>query len=656
MKKIKFLIIIPIFFVALLIIGESYILKMENFQSEYIYTTLYLQNGQNEKTMKENILKAAHDNNIDVFTFNKINSNGVVTVKIYGSEHVRDQLGKLSSVQQKKYQSVFLDDMNFEFYDLKTLKDIKDVHDFYIIGNKSDAVSFKSSLINKYAGNSPQDGYQSNNSGYIVLTLIIIVIIISSLLTYYDALYQKKASIIRISFGEKLSFIIWKNIVIDSITYIAVFGLIIYFQKDLTSILDNIQSITLFLVFLIATNAVMYTTLLSIQLKDSFSNTDIHAKRLLFLNYVIKVVTIPLIIITISSNLFFIDQSYSLYKQADFFRDHSNYSYVTTELRPVIKQNGEADAKFQESEQLQTLFYTEHFENSLLLSMIHQASTTQAPTMIANRNAISYLKERINELKSTDFKKEVYFIMPENMAHDKDNVDALLQEYSFFEGTLEPNNYEVIGYEEDTNVVAVNRNNMYGSEMYSNPIIILNNSSPIEKKLSENANRVNYMSEVMYKISNDELEQFKSKYKLSDGNAIVAKTNILDKYNEGWNKARNILYMNSVFCILMLFLEVLIILSILQLEYKVNAIELAVKKVFGYTIWQKNKHIFLVSLLTTIISSIVVIATTIYLNKDLLVLVGSIIVFFVFIEWLFIVLCIVRMEKKNIIKILKEGG
>ena len=42
--------------------------------------------------------------------------------------------------------------------------------------------------------------------------------------------------------------------------------------------------------------------------------------------------------------------------------------------------------------------------------------------------------------------------------------------------------------------------------------------------------------------------------------------------------------MNLVFAALILSLELLIIVTVLKLEYQVNALELSVKKVIGYSI------------------------------------------------------------------------
>lgn len=102
-----------------------------------------------------------------------------------------------------------------------------------------------------------------------------------------------------------------------------------------------------------------------------------------------------------------------------------------------------------------------------------------------------------------------------------------------------------------------------------------------------------------------------------------------------------------------LFLEFIIINSIIKLEYKVNAIELSLKKIMGYNTFQKNKKIMLMSILTTFLSIGISIVISIILKTNELycLALGGIVV--LSIELTTIIYYVNKIEKYNIQRILK---
>lgn len=94
-------------------------------------------------------------------------------------------------------------------------------------------------------------------------------------------------------------------------------------------------------------------------------------------------------------------------------------------------------------------------------------------------------------------------------------------------------------------------------------------------------NRATFLSEILYAMTDEEFNQFASRHQLTDTNALFSKTNALQKYNESWTTAKQLLYINTIFTVLVLLLEGLIITSIIKLEYQVNALVL----VLLFSIW-----------------------------------------------------------------------
>ncbi|OAB40796.1 DUF1430 domain-containing protein [Paenibacillus glacialis] len=658
MKTVKYALCFCIFFIGVLIIGESHIFRLDNFYTPYRSTSLFLQYGQNEQVMINDTLEAAKKNEVDVFSFTKTLNGNLTHIKLYGSPGVEEHINKDLAIYSKKYKSLFLGDIQFSFHKLETIQGLKDVNDFYVIGNSQQAERFKTDLINKYAGNFPQEGYPDNDTRDTIIAIWVLMIGVTLLLTYYDVIYQKKENLIRISMGERIATLIWKNIVSDSLLYIFIFVFIYYSLNNVTSVSLKLNISLIGFILLIIMNALVYINLRSYHLREVFSNTKSSSRKLLSVNYGLKLVTVMVTIFVISSNLVLIFESFSLYKQKSFFKEHADYSYFTTQYRPVMSQNGHGDPKFDESELLQSEFYTRYFSKSkaTLLSMIHKPLSTSALTIMANQNAFSYLEKNIAELKQLPLNKDIYFILPQSLSNNDQLLANLKEEFRFYESHDIRDNYEVVYYKDHVNLVAINAYHIYGSELFKNPIVIYNNMSPETHPLKINPFRANYLTEIMYAITDKEFNQFVQEHQLTEANASITKTNVLEKYNESWNIAKRILYINCVFSILILILEFMIITYIIKLEYEVNAVELSIKKVLGHSVWQKNRKIILMTLITTLISIGIAVTTALILelNSARYLALGGVIILAS--EILVILLYIHKIEKLKIQKILKGGN
>ena len=107
---------------------------------------------------------------------------------------------------------------------------------------------------------------------------------------------------------------------------------------------------------------------------------------------------------------------------------------------------------------------------------------------------------------------------------------------------------------------------------------------------------------------------------------------------------------------LLFIIELGIIATIVRLEYSVNAIELAVKKVMGYSVWKRHKAILLNIILSAIIAVVLLLCMGILFELEepyLIVLSG---VCLMMVELVMTFIFIRKFEKVNIVKILKGGA
>lgn len=662
MKKIKYIISFFIIFIGFLIIGESHVFYLDNFYTQYNNTTLYLQGNTTSEEMIADIVDSSNKNGVQVFTFIRSHpSISLTEYDIYGTPGAEKHINEISNIFEKKYRSLFLGNANFKFNNIRSIPNIKSQHDYYVIGSKEQVNKFKMDLIDKYAGNHPKQGYPDKESRNNTMAIWLLIISIILLLSYYDIIKQKKENVVRISMGERISKIILENVLLDSLVFIITFVIILSILSRYTYILFHFKISIIAFIILFCINGLLYLNLYFYDVKEAFSNSR-SSKNLLSLNYVLKLVTTLITIFIISSNIALISQSYSLYKQKAFFDAHSDYYYIEFVYKPIENSNGIIDnGVFDKSASADAEFYREFFEEFHVTSVKNITNFLGIKGISANRNARAYLSSKIDELNNVNLDKDFYFILPDKTKNKPEIINLLKSDIRAKEGTDFVYNYGVIYYHNNIDIVGIDEDYIYGSDLVKNPAIVYNNMSGKQvrsQSSDKDSIKGDYLGDVMYRLSSedafDKFNKFIVDHNLED--QFIQKNNVLEKYDNMWTIAKRALYINLVFSALVLLLEFIIINSIIRLEYEVNAIELSIKKVLGYSILEKNRKIIMLTIITTISSIIIAVIVAIILKTEevyylafggigILVLELSVITFYIH-----------KIENSKIQNILKGGN
>ncbi|MGE6313513.1 hypothetical protein ACQKD6_24220 [Bacillus cereus] len=656
MKGIKYIISFLVLFIGMLIIGESHTFRLNDFQTEFANTTMYIQPNTSDKEMISDILNSAQKNKVEVFAFIKSPRSTFYTqYDVYGTSGVENYINENLNIFEREYPSLFLGKSRFTFKKLNDIATMDRINDFYVIGDKKQVKAFKMELIDKYAGNHPKEGYKNTDLKVNILFIWFLIMSVILLLTFYDVILQKKENLIRVSMGENIHNLYWKNVTIDSLVYIFYFLIIIFILSKYTYVFFGIRISVLLFLLLLLLNALLYLNLYFYDVKEVFSNSK-SSRKLLSLNYSLKLVTSIITIFIISSNLALIFESYKLYKQKPFFEEHKEYYYTRLEYKPYQNSDGSVPDTLTESAKVQATFYREFIEKFDAFPLVNISNFNDIKGILANRNSYKYLSKEIDELNGLKLDKDIYFILPEKLKGNTKLVKQLNAAVKFYEGSNIKYEYEILFYKKNIEIISIDENYTYGSDLVKNPVIVLNNLS-IDTLLSQqvdDSQKINYVHDVMYKISNEEFNQFVEKYHLT--NQIVSKTNVLDNYKNKWNVAKRVLYINFVFSALILFLEFIIISSIIKLEYEVNAIELALKKVLGHTLFEKHRKLISMTIATSIVSIIasVIIAKTVDINDVYYLIIGGITI--IFLEVALMSFYIHKTERMKLQKILKGGN
>lgn len=134
---------------------------------------------------------------------------------------------------------------------------------------------------------------------------------------------------------------------------------------------------------------------------------------------------------------------------------------------------------------------------------IKYSKCDQIEYISANINSRDYLLSKIEELDNIDFAKRYYYILPILMKNNSTVIDELNQIVEFNEGSSFANEYEVIYYNNNINLVGIDEDSLYGSNLVENSSIIYNNMS-FDEILNQNKDydleRLDYNHDLMYKI------------------------------------------------------------------------------------------------------------------------------------------------------------
>lgn len=651
MKKTKVLVSFFIIFFGFLFIGESYQFYLNGFERNFSHTTMYLQDYIEEDEMVKDILDTAKKNNVEIFTlYTDIKSSLLQEIIIYGTSGVKSDLNKNYDIHENRYNSLLTGTTEIKFKELKNIENIKNQNDFYLIGDINDAKNFKLELINKYAGNVPKavEGAYPFKEIYATWLLAGILIL---LLSVYDVIFQKKENSIKISLGESINIIVIKNIVIDILSYLGISILSILLLYKSTNVFFKIDITIKFGMAFLIINSLLYISLYFNNLKDMLIGVKI-SKKVLTMTYVLKFITILITTIILSGNIAVIFEGYKFYKQRSFFEEYKEYSYVNLTYKMKLNSNGKIEDNINKSMRVQEKFYNKFYDDFNAIDLVNiSLSNTDYKMILASKNIENYLKENIEELKHKKLDKEYYFLIPNYLKENKEVLEELEINMEFNERRKNDYTYENVFYEGENNIISIDEMYPNGSELVKNPVIIYKNK--FNSKGSKKPKIINYRN-VMYKIDDNKFNSFLKENNLE--NQIVSKTNVLEKYLHQLEIVKRVTFISFILVILLLFLEMILIRSILMLEYEVNAIELSIKKVLGYNIFQKNKKILIITMGVTAVSIImsVILGGVFNIGEGYYILISGILIFII--EVFTILFYIKKLESVNLNKILKGGN
>jgi len=602
MKKIKFIVIYLLITIGFLFNGELFILYLDGFQESYYQSGFDFVNREaaiEEKEVIQDFLKAGKTYDVDFFFVDStIVSAYAKEITIFGTPNALKTL-QAKGILEGKHNSLFMGETQVRYEDFSNIKTIEKFKDCYYIGDQSHQEAmrlFKASLVDKYSGGLPKLFSSDQETWLNLFSVWSIIFGLILLLTIYEIISLKKEIMVRITLGEDVRTLFGKNALADIGILASAFLSVPFLLSPFSNVLFKIQALALaFLVFVIA-NTLINTTVLRVNFKK-----DIAARRsgdgLLIANYILKTMTTILTLIVLSSNFAILAQGYLMYKQHDFFSEHKDYSYYQLNYR----LNNHLGKTVSDESMMNQEFYQRFQKYSLQYNDLTANFRSPYPVILINRNAFEEISRVSDALAETVQSADdgYYILIPPGISEDSQEYAIAKEILTAFFGRN--THFTTKVYDDDVSLVGIHNMDKYVSRPMENPIILFNNTLQQTDEYQADSDMY-YAYSTMYNIPEQDFNQFIAEYQMAD--QIRVQSNAMDVYEHNWAIIARNMKLVVILSIFLLALEIALISFIIKLEYQFNAMELALKKVLGYSLFARNKRLIHITLVVFLVSVI----------------------------------------------------
>ena len=581
MSKIKLFFSFILMLFSVFLISLTYSNYLHSFQYSFYQTSFYLQIGQNSDQMMKDIENAAANHKVEVFFLEESNSADKEIKTIYGTNNAMNLLCGELQITSGVYKQLLASDIYIEYepltdYSVKTMIESR----CYIIGDMQSARDFKSELIDLYAGAYPAPPTNVAPIRVMLITwcLVYAVILLLTLTSVYE--YYKEITV-RIINGYSVGKLIAKKLVSDDLLLIFCY----LFSYLLLSRFCYVNcymkySATLFIAFLIL-NSGLYFLLFRFQIKKAFSNTNT-SNVISVLLVLVKVVAITLYISLFTLNAINLKQIIQYTKQKSFFKEHSNYSYVSLMLPDFQMSDQSAEEYLNLYNNLFSRLYEENAKTMLGLESIQCLGENG---ILMSEKAFECFSDMIVVPDRIDIpdvlsKNKGIILLPPELSSKRNDASE------FYGGSF------IIATYDGGSFLSIDMNETYPSTYLTDPIIC------IEPSTLNTFMKYNFTIP-MYETNDIQLNDFLVN-ELSgnkDGWSFET-TNIYDCYLSYRDKAVSMAIVYSVLIICLTFLLAFTNIAILRIYLSSNRQEIVVKLILGNNFLSIFRSIFTVFMLS----------------------------------------------------------
>lgn len=633
MKCVKFVITALLALFCFIMSSELYQLHLQMFSNQYFYIDI---ENEDRNQVCSIVASAAEKYNEHVFAIERQNIDTFHSrLTIYADEDTRNILSREQDITEGEASSFFSGSTEVVLLPFADVANDGNVVRYYFTGSKDTVSSIRQNIYSQIA-----TSYIHKDSVSVVDKLIygiwIILFGLILLLTWADIQFSKKSDFLKISMGSSVGKMILGKILIDAIFNAAIFGAVYVSLKSKLFLAYKLDFVFYALLIFFVLNSFLYITLIKVDYKEVIYGANINGK-LLANTYLLQAVVVILTVVSLSSNLVAIRENEKELVPYDTIERLGGYTSLSITPTESVLQSTEDVGKLEAS-----IYLEAYLQDKVLLSTFC-AALGDEPIVVLNEVALNTVVSNAGMFQE-DTESDFVVYIPENRYSEIDSYDiefAAATTASTFFG-LESYSFEAREYSHVDVVYFDLRNESelsFGSDLISDPIVVYCNLSKAQiHELLENNTGIDFgdrWANIIFDIKDTSLFSKSIKDKLDD----VQFRSVIELCNQyKSNLVRGVL-LNSVLSAFLLILSVMLISVIVKMEYLVHSKEIALKKILGYSVLQRNiailsLNVFAVSIafITSVILSkmygifdigaLCIVSSTILLVNSILILIN----------------------------------
>lgn len=686
MKGFKYLISLLLFCMIAVCVGEFYQVHISSEAYFTNFLNLAPMPAEDRQSCYRDLLQTAEENNVCIcFSDMENNANFAKTdITLYTSDmRISEYMNEVYGIREGTSKSIFLSQGHVQFKDLRQEENFQALSTFIgrtmhfgMIGAPEDTQSFLRVVESRYrlercAAGNPDWNFYTSLTFYIQLALWLIAYAILLVISLYDMKLMQKECAVRCSLGERKGVLFAKKAVFDVLFFTAGFFAVFSATSKFTESLFFFKLSVLFFIGFLLLNTLSVAFIFTVDIKKAF-NGNFASKSVLSASYMLKILTSILLVIILGVGIGQFSKLLELKQQDTVLQNYKDYFFI--DGMSVDETVDMRDARTTMLYKLQKEYFSQSALQSTYIEdcQLHDGKIHKG--VICSKNAETYLREIIPELRDKALQEKMYVLTPRYAGCESDysNLRELAQpNLNGDNGYVFCHDYdaEIVPYTQDVCMVAFDTNESSRTLTLKNPVIFFSGLDEANLHIADiigTAERKSegigvsehwtgglapapYTNNLMLRIPSEALSAF-----AAENHFNYTQLNVYENYQQSVSRAEKICLITGLLAIVFFIMEAVLIQTVVRLEYSIRAKELAVKKILGYSILEKNKKILLTTLSVIAVGFLGAVAACIALHITVAIvflLLGGLLLSLL--EVCVVVHNIVRTEKTEVVKILK---
>lgn len=631
--------------------AEIYQNMLWNFNGAYYLASRYTEARGDMDAFLLHGEEIAEKHNVHIFSASCVKvSNTSTRLTIYGDDEiVRDSLKRTMDLEEKNYTSLIGGITTVEFKAFCDAKNSGNEQDILIsyVGSEEDVTAAYQDLAQNYSLTQP-DYWQSKETDMMIIVWGLVAILMT-VLNVVEVIRRQKEVVVRVSLGESAAAIALKSAMIDLASYAA----LLLLARLLTSLaISGSYEKNLILIIFCAGSVLSvlpYLAFLHFDVRKAFSNAS-DRKGMLCLMNGLSVLAAALTVFTITTNLSSIHGN--LLTSSDLLEQHDSDFYFS-----VILQGNTMEEDLESAERT---FWDELYDNEYntinpvicIGSQIGDAGNY----IFVNYNAKDMLQGFGELLTEENEAADIVVFIPEDRNAESyqtmagEQIDALVKHAENLNIVYQKySSRETFYYLNSNREDAVD-----GLSRVTNPVVIYQANGAVALNGSA-IETMTYNPEVIYACEEIALRNAAQTYAGQLGSHYFVLSNTGEDYAYCHSFLVKLISFVSSLCVLVLLLDLAVILSEVKLEFRLHAMEISLRKVLGYSFYERHKGFLIVHLAENIAVTILICVATLFLSSasaPIALLIG---ILLTIAELTIIFANILWVEQANVSKSLKGG-